>query len=341
MKPVLSISKDIRRIGALVLSIALVLSLGTGCGSTTTDAKKPEVAAEVKAEKYPTRPINIIVPFGPGGGADQLGRLLSKELSQKLGVSFPVVNMAGASGAVGMAKLVTEPADGYNMYVYVTDTHATLASAKPAFKLDEFTTVARMLKAPSFFFVPMNSPIKTWADLEKKMKDNPGQVKVAGNGEGSIDDVALTYLAKNHGITVNKIPYSNPGERYTSILGGHADVLYEQAGDVASYLDQKQMRPVLVFDEKRLAQFPDIPCTGELGMKVFFPFDRTIIMKAGTSPDQIKILSAALKDIYDNSPDFQKFLKVNYTTADSFMGAEDSKKALADSVAEMNKALGK
>ncbi|HBW34019.1 MAG TPA: tripartite tricarboxylate transporter substrate binding protein [Desulfosporosinus sp.] len=332
-----------KKLGALILVIALVLTIGTGCGTTskpTSVSQKPD-NAPAKVEKYPTRPINIIVPFGPGGGADQLGRLLSKELSQKLGVSFPVVNMAGASGAVGMAKLVTEPADGYNMYVYVTDTHATLASAKPAFKLEEFTTVARMLKAPSFFFVKMDSPIKTWADLEKKMKDNPGQVKVAGNGEGSIDDVALTYLAKNHGITVNKIPYSNPGERYTSILGGHADVLYEQAGDVASYLDQKQMRPVLVFDEKRMPEFPDVVSTGELNMKVFFPFDRTIIMKAGTSPEQIKILSDAMKEIYDKSPDFQKFLKVNYTTSDSFMGPEDAKKALADSVAEMNKALGK
>ncbi|GAB6154573.1 tripartite tricarboxylate transporter substrate binding protein [Desulfosporosinus burensis] len=339
MKRVLSKDKSLKRIGALILVIALVLAIGTGCG-TTSVSQKPD-NAQVKVEKYPTRPVNIIVPFGPGGGADQLGRLLSKELSQKLGVSFPVVNMAGASGSVGMAKLVTEPADGYNIYVYVTDTHATLASAKPAFKLDEFTPVARMLKAPSFFFVAMNSPIKTWADLEKKIKENPGQVKVAGNGEGSIDDVALTYLAQNHGLKVNKVPYSNPGERYTSILGGHAEVLYEQAGDVASYLDQKQMRPVLVFDEKRMPEFPDIPSTGELNMKVFFPFDRTIIMKAGTSAEHIKILSNALKEIYDKSPDFQKFLKVNYTTADSFMGPEDAKKALADSVMEMNKALGK
>lgn len=338
MKRVLS-SMGLKKIGTLLLVIVLVLSIGTGCGTTSVSQKADNT--QTKAVKYPTRPINIIVPFGPGGGADQLGRLLSKELSQMLGVSLPVVNMAGASGSVGMTKLVTEPADGYNIYVYVTDTHATLAGANPAFKLSEFTPVARMLKAPSALLVPMNSPYKTWADLEKKIKENPGQVKFAGNGEGSVDDVALTYLEKNHGLQVNKVPFSNPGERYTSILGGHADVLYEQPGDVAQYIDQKQMRPILIFDEKRLDAFPDVPCTGELGMKIFLPFDRTIIVKAGTPPEIIKTLEDALKKVYDSSPDFQKFLKVNYTTADSFLGSEGSKKALAESVETMKKALGK
>jgi tripartite-type tricarboxylate transporter receptor subunit TctC len=196
-----------------------------------------------------------------------------------------------------------------------------------------------MLKAPSFLFVPMDSPIKTWADLEKLIKEKPGTVRVAGNGEGSIDSIALTYLEKNHGLKVNKVPYSNPGERYTSILGGHADVLYEQAGDVKSYLDQKQMRPILVFNEKRLDTFPDVPCTKELGMNVFLPFDRTILVKAGTSPDQVKVLNDALKAVYDKSPDFQKFLKDNFTTPDSYLGSDDAKKALEDSVVVMKEAI--
>ncbi|TGE39176.1 tripartite tricarboxylate transporter substrate binding protein [Desulfosporosinus fructosivorans] len=339
MKQALRNTKGLKRIGALISIIALVLTLGTGCGTTNVSQKSDNT--QTKAVKYPTRPINIIVPFGAGGGADQLGRLLSKELGQSLGVSLPVVNMAGASGTVGLTKLVTEPADGYNLYVYVTDTHATLSGANPAYKLEEITPVARLLKAPSCLFVATDSPFKTWADLEKNIKANPGQVKVAGNGEGSVDDVALTYLEKNHGLKVNKIPYANPGERYTSIIGGHADVLYEQPGDVAQYIDQKQMRPVLVFDEKRLAEFPDVPCTGELGMKIFLPFDRTIMVKAGTSPEVITILSDAMKKIYDTSPDFQKFLKANYTTQDSYLGPEDAKKALQDSVETMKKALGK
>lgn len=344
MKKALCMDKNLKKIGGIVVSILLIFLLATGCGTTNTPSNTPENAPEQneQAEKqidYPTRPITIIAPFGPGGGADQLARLLSTELEKIMDVSFPVVNIPGASGGVGMTKLITSPADGYTLYVYVTDTHATLAGANPSYKLDDVTPVARLLKAPSFLFVPKDSPIKDWAQLEQMIKDNPGQVKFAGNGEGSIDDIAFTYLEKNHGLKVNKIPYSNPGERYVSILGGHADVLYEQAGDVALYLNQDQMRPILVFNEERVPQFPDVPCTKELGMEVFFPFDRTILVKAGTPQEIVDMLSDALKQIYDNSPEFKKFLEANFTTPDSYLGSEDSKKALEQSVEEMKKAI--
>lgn len=343
MKKALFKNQSFRKFGAILLVMGLILALATGCGTSESSAPADNNSAPAEGDQakidYPTRPVTIIVPFGPGGGADQLGRLLSQELEKSMGVSFPVVNMAGASGGVGMTKLVTSPADGYTMYVYVTDTHATLAGANPSFKIDDFTPVARMLKAPSFLFVKQDSPIKDWAQLEQMIKDKPGQVRFAGNGEGSVDDIALTYLEKNHGLKVNKIPYSNPGERYVSILGDHADVLYEQAGDVASYIDQKQMRPVLVFNEERVEQFPDVPCTGELGMDIYLPFDRTILVKAGTDPAIVKVLNDALKDVYDNSADFKKFLEVNYTTADSYMGSEDSQKALQESLDIMKAAL--
>lgn len=330
MKQFSSRRKGSIRVGALILAITLVLAIGTGCGKTSATQTQPAV-------KYPTRPINVIVGFGAGGGADQLARLMSKELGQSLKVSLPVVNMAGAAGGVGMTKLTTEPADGYNICVYPSDAHSTLASANAGWKLEDFTGVARMIKAPNFLFVAMNDPIKTWADLEKKFKDNPGKLKVAGAGEGSLDNVIFKYLDKNQGIKVNSVPYANPGERYTSIIGGHADVLFEQAGDVKTYVDQKQMRPVLVFSETRAPQFPDVQCSKEVGINIFLPYERYVIAKAGTSAEQIKILSDSLKKVYDTSPDFIKFLKDNYCTPDTWLGPEDATKNLQQSVLEMKK----
>ena len=77
------------------------------------------------------------------------------------------------------------------------------------------------------------------------------------------------------------VPNANPGERYASVLGGHNEVLYEQAGDIRQYLDAKQFKPVIVFAENRLAAFPDVPCSKELGFEVYLPQFRCIIAKKG------------------------------------------------------------
>ena len=209
-------------------------------------------SGNTQAAGYPERPIELIVPWGPGGGADQLARLISKLMEPMLGQGIPVVNVPGGTGATGMAKLLAAPADGYSMAIYIADSHALLAGKSPRWTMNDITPVAVMIKGPSFIFVKEDSPFKTWADFAKEAKANPDKLKVATLGFGSVDDFSLTVLDRA-GVKVVQVPFSKPSERYVSILGGHADALYEQAGDVAQFLNSKQMRPILLFGEKRLA----------------------------------------------------------------------------------------
>ena len=274
------------------------------------------------AAGYPERPIELIVPWGPGGGADQLARLVSKLMEPMLGQGIPVVNVPGGTGATGMAKLMSAPADGYSMAIYIADSHALLAGKTPRWTMNDITPVAVMIKGPSFLFVKEDSPIKTWADFAKEAKANPGKLKVATLGFGSVDDFSLTVLDRG-GIKVIQVPFAKPSERYVSILGGHADALYEQAGDVAQFLNSKQMRPILLFGEKRLAAFKDIPASYELGYKVALPQFRSIVVRAGTPPDVVKKLSDALAKVYA-SPEYKKFLEEQYADPNSF---EDASKA--------------
>ena len=109
------------------------------------------------------------------------------------------------------------------------------------------------------------------------------------------------------------VPNANPGERYASVLGGHNEVLYEQAGDIRQYLDAKQLKPVLVFAENRLAAFPDVPCAKELGFEVYLPQFRCIIAKKGVAPEQIKILTAAFEKAMQ-TPEWKKFNEEQYAT---------------------------
>ena len=215
-------------------------------------------------EKYPSRPVEIIVPWGPGGGADQLGRLTAKLMEPQMKTSFPVVNVPGATGATGMAKLLSEPAEGYSMAVYIADTNALLAGKAPRWGVDDITPIAIMMQCPSFLFLAENGRIKDWAQFEKEARAKPGTLRVATLGFGSVDDMTLSFLAAK-GIEVIQVPYAKPSERYVSVIGGHVDALYEQAGDVRQFIVNKQIRPILMFGTKRLPAFADVPCSYELG----------------------------------------------------------------------------
>lgn len=277
---------------------------------------------KVTAAGYPERPIELIVPWGPGGGADQLARLVAKLMEPILGQGIPVVNVPGGTGATGMAKLLASPADGYSMAVYIADSHALLAGNTPRWAMDDITPVAVMIKGPSFIFVKEDSPYKTWDDFAKATKESPGKFKIATLGFGSVDDFSLNVLDKA-GIKIVQVPFSKPSERYVSILGGHADALYEQAGDVAQFLNGKQMRPILLFGEKRLDAFKDVPASYELGYKVALPQFRAIVVRSGTPPEIVKKLSDALAKVYA-SAEYKKFIEEQYGDPNSF---ENSTKA--------------
>jgi len=277
-----------------------------------------------QAAGFPERPIELIVPWGPGGGADQLARLISKLIEPMLGQGIPVVNVPGGTGATGMAKLLAAPADGYSMAIYIADSHALLAGKAPRWTMNDITPVAVMIKGPSFIFVKEDSPFKTWADFAKEAKANPNKLKVATLGFGSVDDFSLTVLDRA-GVKVVQVPFAKPSERYVSILGGHADALYEQAGDVAQFLNSKQMRPILLFGEKRLPAFKDVPSSYELGYKVALPQFRAIVVRAGTQPDIVKKLSQSLQKVYE-TPEYKKFLEEQFGDPNSF---EDASKAPA------------
>jgi tripartite-type tricarboxylate transporter receptor subunit TctC len=287
--------------------------------------------------EYPERPIELVVPWGPGGGADQLARLISKLAEPMLGQGVPVINVPGATGGTGMAKLLAAPADGYSMAIYIADSHALLAGKNPRWSMADITPVAVMIQGPSFIFVAENSPIKTWKDFEAQAGANPGKLKVATLGFGSVDDFSLTVIAKK-GLNFVQVPFSKPNERYLSILGGHADALYEQAGDVGQFIKNKQMRPVMMFGKERLPAFNDVPTSHELGFQVALPQFRSIVVRSGTPADRVKKLSDVLAKVAE-SDEYKKFLKDQYAAENSFIDASMATKFVADQLEEMKKAM--
>ncbi|HSD44073.1 MAG TPA: tripartite tricarboxylate transporter substrate binding protein [Burkholderiales bacterium] len=290
-------------------------------------------------EKFPSRPLEFIVPWGPGGGADQLARKMARMLEPALHVSVPVVNVPGATGGTGLVKMLTAPADGHSISVYIADTHALLATGNPRWKADDYVPLGIMIRQPSALFVKYDSPFKTWADVAKVAKASPGKLKVAILGFGSVDDMALKYMDQK-GLKFTGVPYAKPGERYTAILGGHADLLYEQPGDVRSFLDSKQMRAILIFNRERvLPEFADVASSREAGLEVYLPQFRSVVVRSGTDPQRIKLLADAVAKVATD-PEFYGFLKESLALRDSFIPAQEAKKFLDGELAAMQKFAG-
>jgi tripartite-type tricarboxylate transporter receptor subunit TctC len=276
--------------------------------------------AAIAQEHYPSRPIEFIVPWGPGGGADQVARKLGQLLEPELKVSLPVINVAGATGQTGHAKLLAASPDGYTIEVMTGDTFALLADPNSKLKLADIVPLGIVIQQASGFFVAENAPYKTWADVEKAAKERP--LKVAVTGFGSPDDITVNYFAAK-GLKLDSVPYAKPGERYTSILGGHADLLYEQAGDVRNFVDTKQIRPVIFFYGSKVGDFASVPVSTSLGYNITLPQFRVVLARAGTDPARAKLLSEAIAKAA-RSDEFKKYLKEQYADEASFVPAADS-----------------
>jgi len=145
---------------------------------------------------YPSRPVDFIAPSGPGSGVDQLARFFSPLLENELHTPFPVLNVQGAVGAVATAKLISGRADGYAICLYVASTNALVSAGRASWKIADLAPIARLEKIPSFLFVKMDSPYKTFDELSAAVKAKPDQLKTAILGKGSLDDVTLTFMAR-------------------------------------------------------------------------------------------------------------------------------------------------
>ncbi len=277
--------------------------------------------AALAQEVYPSRPIEMIVPWGPGGGSDQTGRKIAKLLESELKVSLPVVNAPGATGNTGIQKLLAGRSDGYAMAVLAADTlYANQISGAQKWTVNDLIPIAVMIQQPSGFYVAENSRFKSWADVEKEARTKG--LKVGISGFGSPDDVTLGFF-NSKGLKFQPVPFANPGERYTSLIGGHTNLMYSPLGNVRGMVDSKQMRAVIVLSNKRLPEFKDVPTSKELGYDVTLPQFRAIVVKAGTDPQRIKVIADALGKVYADK-EYVEFLKNVLAAEDSFVPAKDA-----------------
>lgn len=210
-------------------------------------------------EAYPSKPVTVWVGFPPGGGTDILTRALAEGAEKSLGQKVIVINKPGAGGAVATAELAKARPDGYTL-VSNTDTPFTRAPHLRNLDYEPFrdlTYIMRYARYKLAWSVREDSPFKTWRDLIEWAKQNPGQLTFGHPGTGTSVHLATVRIAALEGITIKSIPFGGDAPAITALLGGHVTLISTSSVAIASYVQAKRMRVLLVNEQEGLDYAPD------------------------------------------------------------------------------------
>lgn len=287
-----------RNFGSKLLARAVVASAAV-CGI----AQAPAFAQD----KYPNRPIRMIVPFPAGTAPDVSARFVAERMSRTLGQPVIVDNKAGASTMVGAQLFVAARPDGYTVFYTANPTLSVNPHIykKLPYQVSDFVPVTRTLAIPFVLVVRPDSKLNSLADLIAEAKRSPGKLNYASFGTGSSPHLSMQFLDNSAGISMTHVPYKDGG--LTDILGGSVDTAFSPIAEVLQYIKTGKLRALAVTSATRLKSLPDTPAVAEM-----FPgFDgdswHGLFVLKGTPQAATNTLAAAARGV-TVSDEFKKFL---------------------------------
>jgi tripartite-type tricarboxylate transporter receptor subunit TctC len=300
------------------------------------------------AEPYPVRPIQVIVPFPPGGVADLVGRPFATALERQLKQPVVIVNKTGAGGAVGMqAQAIAKP-DGYTLMVALSSISVmpevdVLFGRPPVYKLSDFAPIALLSSDPTVLVVSSKSPWKTVADFVADAKKRPGEIKYASSGVYGTMHVAMEMFAHAAGIKLRHIPTGGGGPALTALLGGHVDAISGGPNVSIPHIKAGTVKVLAGWGDTRLPALPDVPTLMELGYKnVEFYIWSGFFAPVATPQPIINVLREATAKAVQ-TPDFKAAME-KMATPIAYMDAPEFRKfwdADADRLVKAVRNIGK
>jgi len=228
-------------------------------------------AGLTKPGGYPERAVSIIVPYGAGGGSDQVARAWAKSMQEVTGVPFQVEDKPGGGGLAAMPDFVSRPQDGYTILQQTDGLISAGAANQVSFQVGKDVIPICFTQATfsQIYIRPDETRFTDWKSFVKYAKAHPGKVTVANIGvQGSMEVVQMAAITKGAGIKVKEISYDKPTERYAALLGSQVDALFEQPGDVRQFLQAKQMKPILTVLKEAPKAFAAVPSLKEAGLNI-------------------------------------------------------------------------
>ena len=290
-------------------------------------------------DKYPSRPIELVVPFNPGGSADVAARCYSDDLAKILDVPVNVVNRAGGTGIQGTTYVINSKKDGYTL-LGSTDTPLLIMpviNKEVTFDpLKDVTPIGFFGSVYSVFAVRSDSPFKTLKELIDYARQNPGKLKNGAAGLGTEAQFNLEVLCSKEKIKIITVPFKSGGETAVALLGGHVDMSTNSVASLGQHIKAGKLRGLAVASKKRHRDFPDIPTTLELGYpEVNFAVWTAVFAPSGVPQQVMDVLVPAVEKALKDPEVIKRGLNAGMEI--EYMGPQELQKHLESEIQVVKK----
>jgi len=328
---------------AIVLATTL-LSANTAYAACATDGLPSSMA---KPDSFPARALTMVVPYGPAGGSGQVASAMAQAVSDLTGISINRSHKSGGSGTVGMTAYMASPADGYAVMEHIDDASSAhaLDSGRPNPASDLIPLVTSQITFSQIFIRTNEDRFNDWESFVKWVTAQNGKATIANvSKEGSMERVTMKFITDATGMQIQQISFDKGAPRYGALAGGQVDALFEQPGDVRSFLDAGKFKPILTILKESPAAFADVPNLTDAGLdfEPLFRF-RGFYVHKDAPADRVKWLQWAFQKAYCEDS-YQKFNESKYMTLiESYRDTAGSQELITTTVAQYRdvyKAMG-
>ena len=261
-------------------------------------------AATVHAQPYPSRPVKIIVPFGPGGFTDVAARILQKELAPALGQPIIIENRPGAGSTIGTDAVAKAAPDGYTL-VMISTAHVIsphLYKQMPYDPIRDFAPVMKLAEGPYVLVVHPSLPVKSVSELVALAKAQPGTIDYASSGNGSAQHLVGALFTTMAGVKLNHVPYKGSNQAMNDVIGGQVKVSFVGVPNALPNLTSGKLKALGVSTAKRYAELPDVPAIAEAGVP---GYDATIwlglLAPPGTPREVVQKINSEITKVLSNA----------------------------------------
>jgi putative tricarboxylic transport membrane protein len=292
---------------------------------TTLAAVLIAVAPLAVAQKYPSKTVEVVVPYAPGGGTDNLMRTITGIIDENKWSPVPlnVNNRAGGSGAIGFNYIINKKGDSH----VIGGATPMIVSGKiegrlPGNHRDAMTVLMIVAIDELMLSVKADSRFKTVDDFVKEAKSKPGGLTVGGTATLTEDHIFTYLFEQSAGIKVKYVPFNSGGEVTAALMGGHIDAAVENPNEIVAQIEAKTARNLAVAAQKRLKDAPDVPTFAERGYKFYWEQMRGVVGPANMDPAAVKWWQDTLKKVVATPKWQNDYIRKNLLTPTDWTGEQ-------------------
>lgn len=284
-----------KKIFFVLLAVSLVFA-AVGCSQT---ASEPAVK---QPEKYPSKPVELVVPFGAGGSIDMHSRAIVAVIPQYLGGPMVVSLKPGGSGAIGTEYVARSKPDGYTLLFGSSGPNTALHHVRDLpYTREDFIPIAKINHSPNLFVVRADSPFQTMEDLIEYAKQNPGKVTYSSSGPFGSNHIPAEMFAEAAGLDLVHVPFDGGGPSLMAALGGQVDFGSVMPTQARPLVEAGKMRALAIMDTERdKGNLKDVPTLIELGYDATFAMWRTVLAPKDTPEEVVTQLRDAFRQLVED-----------------------------------------